>query len=274
MNLAILKLKQFWESLQVTPGMRWFVWGVYGWHVLSTLSLWPYFDMIWGNHSVFQRMGHVDGMINNVVYHLVYTKRWSALVFHAHWILSIASVFHFRGRIVVRALVWITGIMLYYSATGVFNSGMMMMNIMAFYLIFYNDEKGAGRWSNKLMYTLCVAQVIIVYGVSAFYKIRGEQWLEGDILFFVLQTPHFISASIRDSALISWTNLLAALSYFALAYQLLFPLLLCIKRGRWIWLGIGVVFHLIIALFMHLYDFGFAMIVCYALFVPHNKIER
>ncbi|MEN9638588.1 MAG: hypothetical protein RLZZ262_456, partial [Bacteroidota bacterium] len=37
MNLAILKLKQFWESLQVTPGMRWFVWGVYGWHVLSTL---------------------------------------------------------------------------------------------------------------------------------------------------------------------------------------------------------------------------------------------
>ena len=268
MNLLLQRLLHAWEALHVTPRMRWLVWGVYGWHVWNSLTLWPHFELIWGNHSVFQRLGHVDGAINNIVYHLVYTKRWSALVFHAHWMLAILAVFRFPGRMVVRAIVWITGIMLFFSAIEVFNSGMMIMNLMAFYLIFYDESRGPSAWSNKVVYLMGVAQVIIVYAVSAFYKLRGEQWLEGDILFFVLQTPHFVSDAIRDSGLISWKILLAALSYFALAYQLLFPLLVFVRRWRWIWIGIGVAFHLSIALFMHLYDFGFAMIVCYALFVP------
>jgi len=262
-----------WNAWNITPGMQWFVGGVYLWHAWNMLMLWPHYELIWGNHSVFQRLGNMDGLLNNVVYHLVYTKRWAALVFHGHWLLSLVAIFSFRGVWIARAVVWITGLMLFFSAADVFNSGMMIMNLMSFYLIFYDHKKGSAAWNNKVVYLLCVAQVIIVYGVSAMYKFRGEQWLDGDILFFVLQTPHFVAPSIRDSGLINSNTALAALSYFALAYQLLFPLLVFLRRGTWIWLGIGVVFHLSIALFMHLYDFGLAMIVCYALFIPHKRLN-
>jgi hypothetical protein len=270
MSAITSNITRFFDELPISSGMTWFVRGVYAWLALNTLSLWSSYDLIWGSDSVFQRMGHIDGVLNNLVYHLVYTKRWAYLVFHAHWVGALLSMGSYRGVFVVRIGVWITGLMLFYSAIEVFNSGMMVMNIMAFYLIFYNATRHA-QWLNKGIYMMCAAQVIIIYGVSAMFKLRGEQWLEGDILYFVMQTPHFVSAWIRDSALISCNTLLTTLGYLALAYQLLFPLLVFWKRGAWYFIIFGVLFHLFIAFFMHLYDFGFAMIVCYALFIPSKS---
>jgi len=269
MNAYITWIQELIARVNISRGMPWFVRGVYLWLAINALSLVPVYDLIWGEDCVFQRLGQLDGLINNVVYHLVYSKRYAFIVFHGHWVLALVSVFQFKWVSLARLAVWVTGLMLYFSATEVFNSGMMLMLVMSFYLIAYNPGRNANwRWINTGVYLLCVAQVIIVYFVSAFFKLQGEQWLQGDILYFVVQTPHFVSASIRDSALISWNFALALLSYLALAYQLLFPLLVFWKRGAWIFISIGMLFHLSIAFFMHLYDFGFAMLVCYALFIP------
>jgi hypothetical protein len=273
-NLFATVSRRFW-TLEPAWAMKWFTMGVYGWLAGNTLSLWSSYDFIWGEHSVMQRLGHVDGFLNNVAYHLVYTKRWAAVIFHGHWILALLSILPFRGVWICRFLVWVFGVMLFYSAIDVFNSALMIMNLMAFYLIFYRTNvRNGDQFFNRLIYLLCVAQMMVVYSVSAVYKLQGEQWLDGTVLSFVLHIRHFVSSSIRDSWLINHPSLLTGLSYLALVYQIVFPLLVWVKKGRQWLLLFGVIFHLCIAVFLHLYDFGLAMIVCYALFLPSKNVSK
>jgi hypothetical protein len=275
MNTLLARMLDKCKALEVPTGMAWFVKGVYLWLAVNTLSLWSSYDLIWGTNSVLQRFGHLDGFLNNIAYHLVYTKQWASIIFHGHWILALLGMFSFRGVWMIRMVVWIFGIMIFYSAIEVFNSAIMVMNMMAFFLIFYQPSVHVNQnFINRLIYVMCVMQIIAVYVVSAYYKLRGEQWIEGTILYYVIQTPRFVSGFIRESWLINQSFLLAVLSYIALVYQLIFPILVWVKKGRRWLLLFGVVFHLFIALFMHLYDFGFAMIICYALFFRSTPISK
>jgi hypothetical protein len=273
-NLFATVSRRFW-SLEMDWAMKCFTVGVYGWLAGNTLSLWSSYDLIWGEDLVLQRMGHVDGFLNNVAYHLVYTKRWAAVIFHGHWIFALLSILPLRMVWIFRLVVWVFGVMLFYSAIDVFNSAMMIMNLMAFYLIFYRTNvRNGDQFFNRLIYVMCVAQMMVVYLVSAVYKLQGEQWLEGTILSFVVHLRHFVSDGIRDSSWINHPFLLAGLSYLALVYQIVFPFLVWIKKGRQWLLLFGVIFHLCIAVFLHLYDFGLAMIVCYALFLPSRNVSK
>ena len=115
----------------------------------------------------------------------------------------------------------------------------------------------------------CLIQLAIVYFTAGVYKASGTQWLEGSALYYTAHIEHFSSPWMREF----FTNnffLSKALTWFGLAYQLLFPLFLFIKKGRWIFLALGIAFHLFIGMFMHLWDFATAMMLCYVLLIDES----
>jgi hypothetical protein len=70
---------------------------------------------------------------------------------------------------------------------------------------------------------------------------------------------------------LSW--LFIALNYVVLAYQLLFPVLVWIKKIKKPFLILGILMHLYIAFVIGLVSFGFVMILPYIYFWPNSTAE-
>jgi hypothetical protein len=65
------------------------------------------------------------------------------------------------------------------------------------------------------------------------------------------------------------------MTWGALLYQFAFPVLVLVLKRKRIWfLMVGVLMHVFIAIVMNLWDFGLAMIVCYALFLPDSIFKK
>lgn len=180
----------------------------------------------------------------------------------------------FRWSFIPRLLTWATGWMLFYSATEAFNSGMMIMLMMAFFsaFIFTKARNFYGVAITNVMRVACITQVIIVYAVAGFYKLLGTQWPAGEAFYYALQIDQYSSPFWQSANLIGVPGLYATLNYIGLGYQLLFPIVIWIKKIRGMFLIIGLSFHLFIGIFMHLWDFAFAMIFCYVLFLEDKNI--
>jgi len=164
------------------------------------------------------------------------------------------------------------------NSTYLLNSGgHHLMLLVLFFLCFVNENKTEeGSWSNAINKGALLAiqiQVCLVYLVSALYKILGDVWLEGTAMWHSLMLQEYslpiIYNNIPDANLV-----LMIMTYFALAYQLLFPILIWISSTRkWI-LILGVLLHLMIAFVFGLFNFGVAMIICYfSFYSPKTRIQ-
>lgn len=256
--------------------MRLFSLLVYAWFLINVMMVWNVKDLLWGQHNVFYRQGQSDSFIENFFYQLVYDATRFKVIFTIHILCALIGMSEKKWSFIPRIFAWATGWILFYAAVHAFNSGMMIMLALAFYCsIVYTKSTGVFRitLTNIARYA-CIIQISVVYLVASVYKLSGEQWLAGDAMYYTLNIDQFSSPMWIDSWMIKSTFVMKSLTYFALIYQILFPVMIWIKKGRNLYLIIGIAFHLFIGNFMHLWDFALAMIFAYALFFDDSFAKR
>jgi hypothetical protein len=116
-------------------------------------------------------------------------------------------------------------------------------------------------------------QIAVLYFFTGLEKLHGATWQDGSALALALTHPAFSRFDIAGlAALAPVAFALRAMTQLTLVWELSFPLLVCSRIGRWLALGIGVVIHLGIILFMRIHWFGHIMIMSYLAFLPAEQL--
>lgn len=116
-------------------------------------------------------------------------------------------------------------------------------------------------------------QIFVVYLTSAMYKIQGELWQDGTAMYYILRVPEF-SWPIVTEQYTRYSWLIVTSTYFAVLFQLLFPVLVAVRETRVLAIAVAVIFHLGIALLMGLTSFSIYMIATEAIFLSDRHYRR
>jgi hypothetical protein len=118
---------------------------------------------------------------------------------------------------------------------------------------------------------MCRVQLALIYLLSGFDKIMSEAWRSGEAVFSIVNLDYFFHPFISHE--FSETSCLL-LAWAAIVFELSFALLIWVKKLRIPLLILGVLFHLGIAIFLSLPDFGILMILLYTLLLPEKIFGR
>ena len=239
---------------------------LYLWFLFQMMYFGPVHELLWGAGSLMNRPSWPGGAVQSVYYFLLYNRSYDTLVLGVHLVAILFALFG-CGRWIPKALVYLTGFMLYYAAWPVYNGGSMLMLMYAFYAIFirHQAEHPARQVVSNLAVLACRAQLILVYALAAVYKWMGSDWLNGTALHKALH----LDAYARDwpKEWLTDPTLLMGMTYLALIYQTLFPALIGWKPAGKYLLWAGLFFHGFIFLVMRIPDFALAMLAGYVLFL-------
>lgn len=263
------------DEVRSSVSLRVFASLVYLWLFLQAILLWGDADILWQKSKILYRHGVSGSFLENFFYQLVWHPQRFHWIFSIHLLSALLGVFDKRWSVIPRITAWATGLIIFYSAVHIFNSGMLLMVLMAFFcsIVYTKAKSSYGIALTNAARIACLAQLCIVYFTAGVFKASGGQWLDGSALYYTAHIDHFSSPGLR-TFFTEFYHLSQGLTWFGLAYQLLFPLFLFVRRGRWIVLFLGMAFHLFIGLFMHLWDFATAMMICYVLLIPDDFWKR
>jgi hypothetical protein len=250
-----------------------FMRGSYLFLLLNALYFFPIRDLMWGEYAMIMpwNPGATPGL--NLAYLLDHRRSWAVGGYFVY--LGSLLVVQFRLHwLVPRIVVFILGLMLYYSCIPAFNAAMLLFNLFAFYMLFMtpNASHPLQKMVSNFGFLACKIQVVMVYALAGGYKLSGYTWLQGSSIFYALQLDHYSTNWMAD-VLIDQRALLVVFNYFGLVYQLGFPIAVFVRRIRGTWLILGCIFHASIAIGMQLPDFGIGMMVAYLLFVSNARSE-
>jgi hypothetical protein len=115
-------------------------------------------------------------------------------------------------------------------------------------------------------------QVIVIYLVSGYDKLLEPAWRTGEVFdqirnFEVMFNPWF------DAALSSAPLRLAA-AWTTIAFEMMFGILVYVKRTRLWVLCVGIVFHILIWLMLGLPDFASVMMISYLIFLNDDDYRK
>ncbi len=264
---------------------------VYAWFLLQAVVLFFWHEQLWGADKLFFRHGFPDTFIENFFFQLVYESGRAPVVFALHMVCAFLSMVSFHPAFYrtknkwslvfwntcalgVRLCTWVSGLMLFYAAIEAFDGGMLLMLLMAFYcsFAFVHTANSYLIAVTNAARIACLVQVCVVYLTASLYKLGGTHWIDGSALYYTLHIELFSS---------NWWQSFTENNYFitqlftwlGLAYQVLFPLMVWVKRVQKIWLLVGIAFHLFIAVVLGLWGFGLGMMICYVVFWREQKIK-
>lgn len=178
-------------------------------------------------------------------------------------------------------VVFFTTINLHNRIYSTISGGDTLFSLMMFYLSFISDGKGLKNENldqiqnafDKIFTALCKMQLVVVYLVSALYKLQSPEWINGTALQHIISVDEYSLPFIQSLAC-SAPFLFKLFTWCALLYQTLFPFMVFVKRVKNYFLVTGVIFHLIIGFGMGLLNFSLVMICCYALFYDFKSKEE
>jgi hypothetical protein len=115
-------------------------------------------------------------------------------------------------------------------------------------------------------------ELAFMYFVSFLWKLKGNTWLEGTALYYVVHLH-----SIARFPIPGWVEHPAILkigSWFALLLEFSLGVLIWFRRFRYPLLLIGLVFHLCIEYALNLPMFEWDVLIAYVLFIEPADLER
>lgn len=116
-------------------------------------------------------------------------------------------------------------------------------------------------------------QICIVYFVTGMVKSNTDVWSNGTANYYILQLDEFEATKwnilLANNAFFTKTT-----TYFTLAFEILFPFAILFKRMKYIWLLLGVLFHIGIWVFMKIDVFPWIMIATYFVFIDDNEYKH
>ncbi len=275
-KLSIQSLVQYFTTQVHAPfSIRLFSKLVYVWLLGNAAHLFMYHHLLWGPTKVFYRHGLANTPIENFFYQLVYDSHRFWPIYLLHLAACIVSLWEKNWTFIPRLVAWLTGMLLFYAAIPAFDGGILLMLLMSLYCcVVYTTSTNSYRIAlTNAARIACIVQVMIVYLTASLYKLGGTHWRTGEALFYTLNIDHY-SHPIWIYIQEDWSRFTYPLTWLGLVYQVLFPILIWIKKIRRPLLFIGIAFHFFIAAVIGLWGFSVAMIICYALFWDSEKKVR
>jgi hypothetical protein len=168
---------------------------------------------------------------------------------------------------------------------GFINGGNILSRLIVLYLVFANSyehfvlfkskdidperKKLSNLVSNLAAYSIML-QLCIAYLSSGIAKLHYPVWLNGEALYYTLSMERFVGTPLNH--LIAHNAVLVKMgSYATLAFELLFPFLIWVKRFLKPLLVAGVLFHLFIYIFLMIYGFQVVFVLTYGLFLSNEE---
>jgi hypothetical protein len=95
--------------------------------------------------------------------------------------------------------------------------------------------------------------------------------MNGEATYYALSMERFVGTPFNKYIVQQkWIDYSA--NYGTIVFELLFPLLIWVKKMRKPLLVAGIIFHLCIYIFMMIYGFEIVFILIYGLFLPDKKL--
>ena len=247
--------------------------------IFNFLQILPYLNTLYGSSGMIATQ-HLNGFTLTTLVNLLSVdaiKNYYILFFMVQLFFSLIGLFGFLPRICT-AIVFFTTINLENRIYSTISGGDVLLYLMLFYLSFISDGKKLKNENldqiqnafDRIFIFMCKAQLVIVYAVSAIYKLQSPQWIDGSALQQILLIDEY-SLPALQKAVCSAPILFKLLTWLSLLYLMLFPILIFIKKVKnYLLLG-GIIFHLFIAFGMGLFNFGLIMICCYAIFYDFEQ---
>jgi hypothetical protein len=246
--------------------------------VLAKCLYWLlHYDLLFGADTiVYKAQGHTN-VVKDLAY-ILYNNRSSTLALY--FILAAAFVCGFmlyrsRTNLAADLALWLIVENLHFDIYATLTGGDYLLNQLLFFNIFIAMDHSAERHTYREVYvclhngaiTAVMIQVCIVYLVAGVAKLRDTSWLGGDAVAGVSALDHFSNGYRFGRG-----GLATLLTYGALFYQLLFPLLVWIRPLKIPLLAVGVAMHVYIMVIVGLPAFGLIMIISYIFFWPARKV--
>lgn len=209
----------------------------------------------------------VETLVNLLSLPALENLYWLFFLFQA--LACLCGLFSVAPRICA-VVVWLTTVNLNNRVYLMNTGGEQLVNILLFYLMFVSSGKEertpVRNVFDNTFIAACKIQVLMVYALSALFKILQPEWRNGSALFYVFQMDEFTLPFLKEWSYIEF--FVKVLTYFSLLYQLLFPALIFTRKVKKPLLIAGTALHVGIAFCIGLFNFSLVMICCYSLFAP------
>lgn len=271
---AVLKCTAYFAEQAHAPNtQRLFMRASYAFLLLNALYFISIRDLMWGDYAMMMSWNPGSTPALNLAYLLDHRREWAI----AGYFIYIACLVIAQLRIhwvLPRIVIFLGGVMLYYACLPAFNGVTLLYNLFAFFMIFMapTARRPVRVMLSNLAFLACKVQLVMVYALTGGYKLAGHTWLEGSSIHYALQLDHY-SPEWVVNLLLEKKGLLMVFNYFGLIYQLGFPIAIFIRKIRGAWLILGCIFHVSIAIGLHLPDFGIGMMVAYLLFIKEARAQ-
>lgn len=269
---------------------------------LNTLSLLPIAAELWSYNGISGSRGWdlsipsyaqgSYGILNFLSHPINNTQTWIYITFICGQLLFLLTgIFRILPKI-SSILVYFFTVNLFLKGYLMFTGGEVLVNLILFYLMFIqksntskkevnlrissDEEKQFSFVQNLLNNTFFIViliQICFVYFFSSLYKLTDEYWLSGEALMYISRIDVFSSGVNRF--LFAENPIIAIMAtYIVLAYQLLFPVLVWVKKIKVMYLIIGIIIHLSIAFGMGIFTFGIIMCLVYIPFLNNIQLQK
>lgn len=251
--------------------------------IVNFIQILPFVSKLYSSEFsiIFQReltAITLSSLVNLLAFDFLKNYYWWFFGFQL--LFSVVGIIGYYTR-VSTFIVWFTTINLQNRIYSTNTGGDLLLNILLFYLIFISDGRKLKnveleKIKNSIdyfFYNLCKFQIVIVYFISALYKVTCIEWLDGSALERILFVNEYSLPGI-SKIVSNYSFLFELLTWLILAYQILFPLVLLKSNKVNYLIFLGILFHVGIALIMGLFNFSLIMIISYVLFVQVNQIEK
>ena len=147
-----------------------------------------------------------------------------------------------------------------------------MVTVFLLYLSFCEVWKDQGYdLITRTMAKMAALHFCIIYFYTGVEKFRGVSWWEGSSLWIALTNPQMAIFDFTWISTLPW--LLALMAHVTMLFELFFGVLVFSeKTRRWV-LGVGVCFHLGIALSLDLWAFSAVMLSQYFWFLKKEDFR-
>ena len=125
---------------------------------------------------------------------------------------------------------------------------------------------------SRVMFRMIQVHMAIIYFYTGLEKLRGSSWWEGSALWLVFNNTQI---TLWDLTWIAhFPVILAIFAHMTVLFELFFPAFVMNPKTKFYWLGLGLFFHLGIALTLDLWGFSGLMLSQYFLYIRKDEWDR
>ncbi len=157
----------------------------------------------------------------------------------------------------------------------IMDGGDNLYALIIFFLAFFDpnarEEDNSSISSSQV--ALCLKlQLCLVYFFAGIWKLKGNLWLNGTSLHYLLQVQDFNVGNLGD-IVSNNPYMYIPMTYFTVAFEIIFPVLIWTNKYKYYVMALGLLLHVGIFFMLRIDNFSAIMLLLYLSFISNKEIE-